>query len=163
MAGRWARPASVELHVRPRRRDRLSGQGRRAPTTCSRRRSRPAPTNVESDDDGHEITRAWRISPPCATRWKRVRPAGECRAGLAPGQHVSLDEDAARSAAEAARRAGRQRRRAEGLCQFRDRRRRAGAADALDDPDAAIVRGWSGSIPGCAIPAGASSMSPATG
>ena len=32
------------LHVRPRRRDRLSGLRRRAPTRCSKRRSRPAPT-----------------------------------------------------------------------------------------------------------------------
>ena len=34
---------SVSFHVRPCRRDRLSGRARRAPTTCSRPRSRPAP------------------------------------------------------------------------------------------------------------------------
>ena len=44
------------VHVRSRRRDRLPAARPATPTRCSRRRSMPAPTTSQSDDDGHVIT-----------------------------------------------------------------------------------------------------------
>ncbi len=53
------RDGSRRLHVRPRRRDRLPGVGRRSPRRCSRRRSRRAPTMSRADEQGHVITCAF--------------------------------------------------------------------------------------------------------
>jgi hypothetical protein len=43
------------LHVRPRRRDRLSGLGRRCRQGRWKRRSRPGADDVQSDEEGHTI------------------------------------------------------------------------------------------------------------
>ena len=149
--------------------------------------------DVESDAEGHVV-----ISAP--EDFNTVRDALEARFGPAesarlawrPKNSAALDEETAASAVQAARNAGRQRRRAECLRQFRGRRRGDGAAQRLSDGiDVSLSSsardpgrrwgddldpgfrgmtlggkgrcGFSGSIPGCGTPAGGSSTLPATG
>ena len=97
--------------------------------------------NVESDADGHEIS-------PAAEDFFAVRDALEARFGepesarleWRPTTTVTLDEERRRCGAEAARRAGRQRRRAERLGQFRHARGRDGEAVGVTRPRAGAPR-----------------------
>ena len=56
--GTLGETGSVAFMFEPHRRDRLSGQGRRARTPCSRRRWKPAPRTSRATDGVHEITTA---------------------------------------------------------------------------------------------------------
>ena len=119
------------VHVRPCRRDRIRRQGRRAPTRCWKRRSRPAPTTCVSDEGGHEVYATQeslrRRSP---RRWRRSS-ASRARRRLTwkPQNTVAVDDEQGEKLLKLIETLERARRRAERLCQFRGLRR----ADAEDE------------------------------
>ena len=151
-----------QLPVRPRRRDRLSGRGGRAPTRCSRPRSRPAPTMSRATPSEHVVTCAPEdLNAVRDALEQRFGPADSARLVWRPKTTAPVDEETADALVQAARDARGQRRRAERLRQFRGGRRRAwrgSAPDRAATPAPTPMR-LSGSIPGCGTPAGASSTS----
>ena len=120
-------------HVRPRRRDRLSGRGRLRRRDAGgrhrgrrRRRRRPTPS-------GHVITCAFETSARCRRRWRRSsarRP--RVKALWKPTQTTAVDEEKAASMLKLIAGARGRRRRAERLLQLRGLRRGAGQADGAD-------------------------------
>ena len=102
------------------------------PTRCSRRRSRPAPTTSDSDEDGHEIwtDRATSTKSPRRSNPRSASP----KAPSSPGARKSPSTSTRRrrrDPAQADRRARRGRRRPERLGQLRRPRRRHGAAGLI--------------------------------
>ena len=88
--------------------------------------------DVESDDEGHVVISAPEdFNTVRDALESRFGPAESARLGWRPKTSTALDEDTAATLLEAARHAGRQRRRAECVCQFRGRRGRDGAAERL--------------------------------
>ena len=116
---------SVVVHVRPHGRDPLSGQGRQAPTTMFEAAIEAGADDVESGDGEEARTRSSaRQEDFSAVREALEKPFGAARGGQA--DLAAADHDAGRrrdggDAAQADRRAGRQRRRPERLRQFRGR------------------------------------------
>ena len=104
-----------------------------APTTCSKPRSRPAPSDVESDDERHVgAVAASTISTRCATRSSSVSARPESARLVWRPKTTLADRRGHRGQpVQAARNPRRQRRRAERLRQFRSRRRRPGAAERV--------------------------------
>ena len=97
--GSLGETGSVALHVRPRRRDRLSGVAPASPTRCWRRRSRPAPTTSQRDEDGHVVTCAFESLGEVAAALEAKLGEAETRQGACGSRRptTAVDEEKAAS------------------------------------------------------------------